>query len=157
MKRVNFVILFIVMLLVIPFIVMAQEAAKPTMGTVFQDWFVDYVAPILAAIILALLSLLLKKLLSIFGIKLSANNEAVIMGYAEKLVRGAEEMAAQKVKETGDKISFTGADKMAYVLDALSKKFPKLTSDEINKIAYAAVNKIPGIGLSGNTESTGAK
>jgi len=132
---------------------MAVSAAEtdPTIGDIFQGLFTGYVAPILGSIILILFTFYAKKLLSKFGITLSKEQEEYINCVAERLVRSAEEQAAKAVKESGDKITFTGSAKLASVVGALMEKFPALSNDEAEKIALAAVNKIPGVGLTGNT------
>jgi hypothetical protein len=129
----------------------AADAEPATIGDVFAGLFTDYVAPILGSALLILVMFYVKKLLSKLGITLSKEQEDYMNSVAEQLVRYAEEKAAKAVKESGDKITFTGSSKLAEVVKGLQEKFPKLTSEQANKIALAAVQKIPGIGLTGNT------
>lgn len=126
-------------------------ATEPTIGDVFSSLFINYVAPILGSIILILFTFYAKKLLAKLGITLSAEQENYMNSVADTLVRSAEEQAAKAVKESGDKITFTGSAKLASVISGLQEKFPALSDDEAKKIALAAVQKIPGIGLTGNT------
>ena len=152
MKKIN---IFITILLAAVFMCCAMAVsaadAEPTIGDIFQNLFTGYVAPILGSAILILVTFYAKKLLSKLGITLSREQEEYINGVAERLVRGAEEQAAKAVKESGDKITFTGSAKLASVVTTLMEKFPQLSDDEAKKIALAAVQKIPGIGLTGNT------
>jgi len=126
-------------------------AAAATIGDVFSGLFTNYVAPILGSIVLILLSLYAKKLLSKLGITMSKEQEEYMNSVAEGLVRYAEEKAAKMAKDSGDKITFTGSAKLSEVIKGLQETFPKLTDDQAKKIALAAVQKIPGIGITGNT------
>jgi hypothetical protein len=151
-----FFMLFVVVLIlmiVFPVLVIAAEQtlAEPTIGDVISSLFINYVAPILGSIILILFTFYAKKLLAKLGITLSAEQENYMNSVADTLVRSAEEQAAKAVKESGDKITFTGSAKLASVISGLQEKFPALSDDEAKKIALAAVQKIPGIGLTGNT------
>lgn len=151
MKKKN-ILITIFLAVLFMFCAMAASAAEaePTIGDIFQNLFTGYVAPILGSAILILVTFYAKKLLSKFGITLSKEQEEYINSVAERLVRSAEEKAAKALKETGDKVTFTGSAKLASVVGTLMEKFPKLTKEEAEKIALAAVNKIPGVGLTGN-------
>ncbi|OPY74721.1 MAG: hypothetical protein A4E64_02143 [Syntrophorhabdus sp. PtaU1.Bin058] len=129
----------------------AMPSAEPTMGDVFQSLFMNYVAPVLGSILLILFTFYVKKLLAKLGITLSAEQEKYMYDTAEMLVRATEERVAKEIKEKGNKVTFTGAAKLTWVVSALQEKFPALSSQEANKIAFAAVQKVPGIGLTGNT------
>ena len=73
----------------------------------------------------------------------------IIQKTAEQFVIATEEKVAGQLKHMGDKIDEKNPriDKMAEVVAGLLQKFPKLTPEEAEKIANAAVAKIPGIGV----------
>jgi len=119
-------------------------------GDILSSLFINYIAPILGFAILTLISILSKKIFAWIGITLSASQQDYMTKIADTLVRSAQEMAAKQIAETGNKIGFKGSDKLASVIGGLTAKFPKLSNEDAEKIALAAVNRIPGIGLTGN-------
>lgn len=119
------------------------------LGSLVYQIFTDYVAPVLISIIMLLISALLKKLYDKLKIKISDAEHQKIMSVAETLVLSVEEKTAAKIKELkiGDGETAEKVNKLSTVVSALISQFPKLTPEQAEEIALAAVAKLPGVGI----------
>jgi hypothetical protein len=118
-------------------------------GNLVYQIFIDYVGPVLVSIIMVILSAVLKKILDKLKLNISETEQKKILSTAETLVLAIEEQTAAKLKtlklgggDTGQKI-----DKLSTVVGLLIKQFPALSEEQAEKIALAAVAKLPGIGI----------
>jgi hypothetical protein len=108
----------------------------------------NIVLPLVSAVILALLAALLRKAIQKYNLKIDQQTQDAILGQADILVRSMDEKMANAAKKGAEKI--TGAQAMAKVVEGLILQFPKLTPEKATEYATAMVQKIPGVGATGN-------
>ena len=87
---------------------------------------------------------LISKVAERAGRRLTVEQEQHLQDFLDLAVRGAEEASAAKG------LRGTGATKFAEVLKAAQTKFPALDDDLIRRGVNAAVNRVKGIGRTGN-------
>lgn len=101
----------------------------------------DLVMKGIGTLVLALMGVFLRA-------RLSADQLARLLHYAEIAVRAAEESAAAKG------LAKAGARKFVAAKDALKARFPRLPDEDLHRAIDAVLNRVDGAGASGVTRKS---
>lgn len=119
-----------------------------------MDWgqlgldILSYVFPVLAAVLVAVASWGLSKLGKKWGIEVDLAKDAAVRQAIRIAIGGAEEWAARKLKLEDKKVQ--GAEKAKWVHDVVSRMFPKLFPDDLDRMIDEELAAMSGVGATGD-------
>jgi hypothetical protein len=122
-----------------------------------MDWtdigrqILEQLLPIMGALLAALAAVALQKLQKKLGYELSEKQEAMLMAQVRRGISYAEEKAAHAAKVVIDKDDRESAQQKAkWAAEIIEAKYPKLTSDEIDKLIKTELANMTGVGATAN-------
>jgi hypothetical protein len=139
----SFILLISIMLTAIIAFAADPPAGAPNASVAVADVLRQSVLPVIGSFILGLLSWVLAKLGEKFKIDALRQKNNFVMQIAGQGVAYAEEKAASLV---GSKSELTGSEKLDQAIAFICQAIPKLTPEQADAAAHAALAMIPGVG-----------
>lgn len=106
--------------------------------------FAEAALPVLGALLTAISSYAVTLIAKRLKIRLADEEQALLRLAVRKAIAGAEEWAARKANLETNPIA--GASKAQWVHDRIKEKFPKITSDELDRMLDEELALIADVG-----------
>jgi hypothetical protein len=124
-------------------VVVLSEPPVPWLSTLLSQ-ILGALLPVLAAFLAGLLAWVLSIVARKLGISLDLAKDAAVRGAIRAAIGGAEEWAARRLK-AGEPAA-SGADKLSWVLNAVSERFPGLVPDNLRRMVDEELAALPKVG-----------
>ena len=121
-------------------------AADPTPQQTVASTLQQTVFPVIGSFFLGLVSLIVTKIVQKFKIDALTQQNNFLIQIAAQGVAYAEEKAASII---GSKAQLTGSQKLDIAIAYICKSLPKVSQEEAERAAMAALAMIPGVGATG--------